>query len=170
MWIFGYGSLIWDKWETTRGCLRRVVAELLGFQRTFNKMSVENWGTQEKPGPTLNLAPEPSATCTGIAFEFSEEKRPEVLDYLRQREGRGFDLKQYEIRLEGGDRVAAIVAIYSGKNLLSGKSVIELAAMARVAEGVNGPCVDYVTNLAAKLSELGIDDPAVHDFQRLIQE
>jgi cation transport regulator ChaC len=112
---------------------------------------------------------EPSATCKGIAFEFPEKKRDEVVGYLKQREGRGFDLADQEIRLENGDRVTAIVAIYSGERLLNGKSLAELAAMARVADGLSGSCVDYVTNLAAKLAELGINDPVVRDFQRLIQ-
>jgi cation transport protein ChaC len=170
MWVFGYGSLMWDKWETTRGCLCRVVAELPGFQRTFNKGSIKNWGTRDKPGPTLNLAAESSASCKGVAFEFPEEKRREVLDYLKQREGKGFDLKPYEIRLENGDRVRAVAPIYSGKNLLTGRSLAELAAMARAAEGDEGPCTDYVRNIAAKLSELGISDPAVDKFRRLLKK
>lgn len=58
-----------------------------------------------------------------------------MLDYLEQREGKDFELKQQEIRLENGDLVMALVAIYSGKNLLSGRSVAELVTMARAAEG-----------------------------------
>jgi hypothetical protein len=61
--------------------------------------------------------------------------------------------------------------------LLVGKESVALAliryfgslkALARAAEGVNGPCIDYVTNLAVKLSELGINDPAVDDFLRAL--
>jgi hypothetical protein len=89
MWVFGYGSLMWDNWETAHGCLRHVVAVLPGLRRTFNKASVDHWGTKDKPCPTLNLAAEPSASCKGVAFEFPEEKRGEVLDYLTQREASG---------------------------------------------------------------------------------
>jgi len=28
LWIFGYGSLMWDGWENAHGCTRRVVADL----------------------------------------------------------------------------------------------------------------------------------------------
>jgi len=59
-------------------------------------------GTTDKPGPTLNLVADPSATCTGIAFQFPEEQGLKVLDYLKRREGKGFDLNQQEIRLENG--------------------------------------------------------------------
>jgi hypothetical protein len=116
VWVFGYGSLMWDNWETAHGCLRHVAAVLPGFRRAFNKPSVNRWGTRDKPCPTLNLAAEPLASCKGVAFEFPEEKRGEVLDYLAQREA-GFDLNEKEIRLENenGDSVMAVVAIYAGK-------------------------------------------------------
>lgn len=39
MWVFGYGSLMWDGWEQEFGCLRRCVAVLKGYRRTFNKAS-----------------------------------------------------------------------------------------------------------------------------------
>jgi cation transport protein ChaC len=168
MWVFGYGSLMWDNWETNHSCLRRVVARLPGFRRTFNKPSVKNWGTRDKPCPTLNLAAEPLAICSGVAFDFSEEKRREVLDYLKQREGKDFELTQQEIQLENGDLVIALVAIYSGRNFLSGRSVAELVTMARAAEGNCGSCVDYVRNIAVKLSELKIDDPAVDEIARTL--
>src|ERR1700738_4089117 len=130
VWVFGYGSLMWDNWEIVHGCLRHAVAVLPGFRRTFNKSSVNRWGTRDKPCPTLNLAAEPSASCKGVAFEFPEEKRREVLDYLTQREA-GFDLNEKEIRLENenGDSVMAVVAIYAGENLLSERSLSKVLAM-----------------------------------------
>ena len=169
MWVFGYGSLVWDKWETKIGCPRRVLAELPGFRRTFDKGSVKNWGSASNPCPTLNLAADPSRTCKGVAFEFPEEKRQKVIDYLKTREGKGFRLQQTEIRLENGDRVSAIVPIYSGKNLLGRRSPAELAAMARTAGGDNGKCVDYVRNIAMKLADLGVDDPDVDEFWRALK-
>jgi cation transport protein ChaC len=93
MWVFGYGSLMWDGWETRRGCLRRVIAELQGYVRSFNKLSVRNWGSRTYPGPTLNLIASTSS-CRGIAFEFPEERRAEVLAYLIQREGKNFRLNK----------------------------------------------------------------------------
>jgi cation transport protein ChaC len=42
MWVFGYGSLIWDGWENSYGCLRKCVAVLNGYRRTFNKASTKN--------------------------------------------------------------------------------------------------------------------------------
>jgi cation transport regulator ChaC len=70
--------------------------------------------------------------------------------------------------LDNGDRVSAIVPIYSGKHLLSGRSSAELAAMTRAAKGDDGECVDYVRNIAARLANLGIDDPDIDEFWRAL--
>jgi cation transport protein ChaC len=168
MWVFGYGSLAWDNWSDRFGCLRRVTAELPGFRRSFDKGSVRNWGSKDKPCPTLNLTTDPSRSCKGVAFEFPEEKRREVIAYLEKREGNGFSLQPLEVRLESGDRVNAVAPIYSGQNLLSGKSLADLANMVRIAQGVDGKCIDYARNIAAKLAELGIDDPEVDEFWRAL--
>jgi glutathione-specific gamma-glutamylcyclotransferase len=169
MWLFSYGSLMWDNWELSYGCLRRVVATLPGFRRAFNKASVKNWGTRENPGPTLNLVADSSSNCKGIAFEFPERERGRVLACLEKREGKGFRFEPQKVRLESGDWVDALVPIYSGKNVLSGKTLAELARMARKAHGTKGSSVDYVRNAAGKLELLGIDDAVVKDFLREIE-
>jgi cation transport regulator ChaC len=55
MWVFGYGSLMWDNWQALHGGANGVLAELKGYERSFNKASQVNWGTNTAPGPTLNL-------------------------------------------------------------------------------------------------------------------
>jgi cation transport regulator ChaC len=169
MWVFGYGSLIWDEWPAECGCLRYVAAELPGFTRTFNKGSVKNWGSPDNPCPTLNLAPDPSKICKGVAFEFPDDMQKAVVDYLKVREGKGFSLRHAEIRLESGERVFAMVPIYSGRNLLIGRSLTELVEMARKAQGAHGRCFDYARNIATKLADLGISDPGVDEFWRALE-
>ncbi len=168
MWVFSYGSLMWDNWEVDFGCLSRVRATLPGFRRVFNKASVKNWGTQQNPSPTLNVAADPSASCKGVAFEFAEDKRGRVLAYLKRREGEGFEFQDHRIQLDGGRWVNAVVPIYSG-NMLKGKTASELAEMARVAIGTQGTGIDYVRSVATKLAESGINDPAVESFLAAIE-
>jgi glutathione-specific gamma-glutamylcyclotransferase len=171
MWVFGYGSLMWDGWEAGYDCVRRVVATLPGFRRVFNKASVKNWGTRENPGPTLNVVADSSASCTGFAFEFPEQQGSKVLAYLKQWEGKGFRFDGRRVRLdESGTWVEAMVPIYSGGNVLIGKTTGQLARMARLAAGTKGPSIDYVRNVAAKLSRLEIDDAAVEEFFTAIEQ
>jgi cation transport protein ChaC len=71
MWVFAYGSLMWDGWESTNGCVRRTVALLPAYSRAFDKASVKRWSSKDVPCPTLSLVPLPGSSCLGIAFEFS---------------------------------------------------------------------------------------------------
>jgi hypothetical protein len=49
MWIFGYGSLMWDSWEQNFGCLGKEEAQLESFRRDFNKASTFRWGSRSAP-------------------------------------------------------------------------------------------------------------------------
>ena len=161
MWVFGYGSLMWDSWETKHGCSRRVVADLVGYCRRFNKASVRNWGTKVAPGPTLNLSKLDTGVCRGIVFQFPDALKMEVLTYLEKREGKAFPLHELLVRLEDQSKVSALVPLYNGPNVIEGKTTEELAAMVLNASGTDGTCLSYVNGIADKLSALGIIDPAV---------
>ena len=165
VWVFGYGSLIWDGWEVERGCVGREVATLPGYRRSFNKLSQRNWGTKRAPCPTLNLQADRSASCQGMAFAFPTARRNELLAYLNEREGRNFALHPLFISLHGGAGVEAFVPLYTGKNLCGDMSLDERVRMIRSARGTDGAGIDYVLGLAEKLDELGIVDPAVRELQ-----
>ena len=164
MWVFGYGSLMWDNWETKYFCTRRVVADLRGYCRRFNKASVRNWGTKATPGPTLNLSKLDTGVCRGIAFQFPDAQKMDILSYLKMREGKAFPLHKVVIHLEDQSKVSALVPLYNGVNVIEGKTEKELAAMVIAASGSDGTCLSYVNSIADKLSALGIDDPAVSDL------
>jgi glutathione-specific gamma-glutamylcyclotransferase len=167
MWIFGYGSLMWDGWETGRACLRRAAAELPGYARILNKLSVSNWGTEANPGPTLNLIAGDSS-CQGVAFEFDEAARADILAYITQREGKGFALKELPIVLQGGVEATALVPLYQGRNIIRATGTAEIAAMALKAKGTSGNCASYTEGVAEQLRKLGIADPAVAEMHRAL--
>ncbi len=168
MWVFGYGSLMWDGWEAERDCLRRVTAELRGYARAFNKLSVRNWGTRLHPGPTLNLIPADSL-CIGIAFEFSETSRGDIRAHLLEREGKNFNLNEQPIVLEDTSAVMALVPLYGGKNVLPAARASEVVGMALKANGTSGSCASYINAVFDHLSELGINDPAVSEVHKALQ-
>lgn len=161
IWIFGYGSLMWDGWESEFACQERAKATLSGYRRAFNKLSVANWGTKDAPCPTLNLQADGEASCQGMAFAFAAVDKDAVLARLQKREGKSFALKALSVRLGDGMQVEAYAPLYRGSNLRSGLSLDDQVRMVRAARGASGSGIDYVKGIAARLHALGIDDPAV---------
>ena len=169
MWVFGYGSLMWDSWEQQFNCVQRRIAELHGYSRSFSKASVKNWGSATSPGPTLNLDVAESAVCTGIVFEFKTEQEGDVTAYLARREGKGFELKPKSVVTDGGESVDALVPIYIGHNVIRGESLVELARRVANAKGTSGQCREYVRGVQLELNRLGISDPVVTEIWNAIE-
>src|SRR5690349_18168830 len=113
MWVFGYGSLMWDGWEQKVGGTHVDGAALANYRRSFNKKSTRNWGTSAAPGPTLGLEPSQNAVCTGTAFEFPEKQRTAVKKALKDREGESFELVELPLRLPDGREVHALTPVNS---------------------------------------------------------
>ncbi|MEY9575922.1 cation transport protein ChaC [Bradyrhizobium diazoefficiens] len=166
MWVFGYGSLMGDGWEVSRGCTRRSLANLSGYCRAFNKASVRNWGTKANPCPTLNLVPIASEMCRGVAFEFSDDRTEGIRAYLMEREGKAFALCSLPIQLDEGSHVGALVPIYEGKNIISVNDASELKRLIVRARGTNGSGIEYVTGVARELAAAGVVDPVVTKLMR----
>jgi len=169
-WVFGYGSLMWDGWETNYGCMRKTLATLDGYRRTFNKASTKNRGTKEAPCPTLNLEQHASGTCTGMAFEFPQERSKDMLAYLAQREGKDFELENITVRLQDGVDVQAKMPLYKGVNVISGVTLQQKAAMVCRAAGSKSSGVEYVREIARLLARLNIDDAAVKELWHEVQK
>ncbi|HLF83310.1 MAG TPA: gamma-glutamylcyclotransferase [Blastocatellia bacterium] len=170
MWVFGYGSLIWDGWEGEFGCTRKETATLRGYRRDFNKASVQNWGSDSTPGPTLGLEPLGEAECVGLAFEFPPTERERVLQVLRAREGPSFALEEKDVQLASGPTVRALVAVNdrSRTSYLGKQTVEERAKLAATAAGSSGLCRDYVKNIRDRLEALEIRDQAVEEFAAFV--
>lgn len=166
MWLFGYGSLMWDGWETAYGCLQRRPADLPGHSRVFNKKSLERWGTHARPGLTLNLAR--TGTCRGVAFQFDDAARDDIEAYLCARET--CSATEVPLALPDTHEVAALTYIYDGPRLIEdGLSLEARAAMILAAEGVAGSSYDYIKGVRAHLAELGVSDPEVEALWEAVE-
>ena len=158
MWLFGYGSLMWDGWEGAYRCLHRTPAQLEGHSRIFNKKSLERWGTHERPGLTLNLMR--TGICRGAAFEFEDAAKPDIKDYLSARETCA--ATEVTVQLPDATEVGAHTYIYDGPRLIEdGLSLQDRAAMILEAEGVAGSSYEYIRSVRAHLAALGVRDPEV---------
>lgn len=169
MWLFGYGSLMWDDWERRYACVRRVSAEAPGYRRIFNKKSLERWGTYDAPGLTLNLAlheRDEDDPCRGIAFQFPDTRQAEIEDYLSVRE----TCMACGIAVALPDEtVSARTYIYDGPRLIEhGLPLHKCARMILSAEGVAGSSYDYIRNVRAHLEGLGVVDREVDTLWRAV--
>lgn len=169
MWIFGYGSLMWDDWEKKFNGKKYEKAILFNYERSFNKKSVKNWGSSEKPCPTLGLEKNENSKCVGTAFEFDDDKEEDVLNYLKEREGRSFKIKKLKITLPDQRTVFAYTPIndINANTYIGNISIEKRAEMAKTAKGNDGNCLEYIKNLQGMLSKIGVNDTMVKDFYGL---
>src|SRR2546428_7074037 len=111
MWVFGYGSLMWDDWEACFKGTKYDRAKLRNYNRDFNKRSIKSRGTREQPCPTLGLVEHEGGECIGSAFLFEDKWQEVVLGYLNAREGSSFQLVKKDIELEDGRIIQAFIPI-----------------------------------------------------------
>jgi cation transport protein ChaC len=171
MWVFGYGSLIWDDWELCVGGSRVDYVVLIEHRRSLNKKSTKNWGTSKTPAPTLGLEPDQKANCIGTAFEFPDEQRTTVENLLRGREGKSFALVELPVRLPDGREVRALTSVNdrTKRTYIGDIPIAQRVSMAKTATGTCGTGLDYVRNIRNKLRSLNIVDTHVEEFFMLLE-
>jgi cation transport protein ChaC len=156
VWIFGYGSLIWN--PLLRFAERRV-AQAFGVHRGFYLWSQVNRGTPETPGLVLGL--DRGGQCGGVVYRLEPAG---LLDELRLLWRREMVLGAYRprwlaVRTDTGPvRAIAFVvdrrhAAYCGR--LADERIVSVALE---AHGHYGACADYLLETATALAQHGIAD------------
>lgn len=169
MWVFGYGSLLWNPGFTPT---QAVTATLDGFHRSFCMLSIHHRGTVEKPGLVLALD-EADAQCTGVAFAVAKDDEAQVLHELRARElvSSAYQEAMVPVALEDGRSVDALTYVIDPNH--DQYCHFDLETQARYiarAVGGRGPNPDYLYNTASHLETMGIDDPDMIWLVRRVRE
>jgi glutathione-specific gamma-glutamylcyclotransferase len=160
LWLFGYGSLIWNPGmpaaESVRACVR-------GYHRGLYLWSRVNRGTPEQPG--LVLALDRGGSCTGMALRLAGET---AMPHLRALWRREMAMGSYRpawlpCRLADGRRIAALafvmrrdVPTYTGK---LPDTVVK--TVFGCAHGRYGTTLDYVSRTVEALRQSGMPDRAL---------
>jgi len=162
LWVFGYGSLIWDPCFAP---VERVLAEIEGYRRSFCMWSIQYRGTPERPGLVLALDMEAGAVCRGVGFRVPVAERAGALRELRARELVSYAYREawVPMRLEDGREVTAVTYLADpGHAQYTGPlGAEEQARIITAASGNRGPNRDYLVNTVRHLAELGITDPGL---------
>ncbi|MBY6066717.1 gamma-glutamylcyclotransferase [Leisingera aquaemixtae] len=159
MWVFGYGSLLWNPGFPVA---RREVAVLHGYARSFCMSSIHHRGSEEKPGLVLALDAVEGAHCKGIALAVEGGHEEQTLADLREREliSSAYLERDLEVELGDGSMVTAVTYVIDPHHVqyCGGLSLEEQAQIIAHAVGGRGPNTEYLYNTAEHLAEIGLHD------------
>ena len=160
MWVFGYGSLLWNPGFDVA---EQVKARLTGYARSFCMRSIHHRGTDEAPGLVLALDEASEAQCNGVALRVAPGTEDATLAYLREREliSSAYLERMLDITLEGARTVRAVTYVIDPDHVqyCGGLSLEEQALIIAQAVGGRGPNAEYLFNTADHLHALGVADP-----------
>jgi cation transport protein ChaC len=167
VWIFAYGSLMWNPEMRFEEALP---ARVHGYHRSFCLYSPEYRGTREKPGLVLGL--DRGGSCRGIAYRLPAATLANEIDLLWTREMTGFVYHMTKLRIvTAGGRVSGYAFTvrrdsgdYAGR--LPHDVVARIVATSR---GDRGTGRDYLAYTVQHLDELGIPDGALHRISALVR-
>ncbi len=160
MWVFGYGSLLWNPGFPVAKSKR---ATLMDYARSFCMSSIHHRGTEEKPGLVLALDEQQGANCKGLALAVEAGHEDRTLDELREREliSSAYVERMLDVHLEGGEVVNAVTYVIDPHHVqyCGGMPLEDQANIIAHAVGGRGPNTEYLYNTAEHLAEIGLRDP-----------
>lgn len=165
VWVFGYGSLIWN---SAFAPAERRRAVLHGYRRAFCFWTVSARGTPERPGLGLGLEAAPGACCRGVALRIAAATETADLERLWAREMYSAVYRPVWVPLlpagtpEGPDpapfTALAFVADPAHPQYCPPLSQMQQARIIAGASGQFGRCSDYLATMVAHLDEAGEPD------------
>jgi cation transport protein ChaC len=167
VWIFGYGSLIWNP---AFHFVEQRMVRVHGYHRAYCLWTPLGRGTPEHPGLMLGL--ENGGSVTGVAFRIDEALVREEMMIIFKRELLSGAYRARWVNAqsdEGPVRTVAFVINHTHPRY-AGKLEDDLIARTiATACGKIGSCREYLENTVAKLDELGIPDRNMHDLLQRVR-
>ena len=168
LWVFGYGSLIFDPGMAVAESVR---ARVTGYRRRFCMWSIHHRGSEAEPGLVLALEEAAGATCDGIAFRAAEPEA--ALAALRERELISSAYLEVTVPLRAADgrdlRALAYVIDPAHRQYAADLTLEEQARVIATAHGGRGPNSDYLFRANAALHDHAIADPDLDRLERMVR-
>ena len=168
VWVFGYGSLVWNP---AFEFAERLRGRIYGFHRAYCIWTPLGRGSPENPG--LMLALDRGGSCAGAAFRIAADQLVEELSILWSRE---MALDSYvptwvTIHTAVGQVAGLTFTINRNHERYAGRLAPEIiAGYLATAEGYLGTSAEYLANTVAHLGELGVRDATLIDLQRRVKQ
>ena len=167
VWIFAYGSLMWDPGFAF---CEAAPAMVRGYHRRFCVYSHGYRGTPNRPGLVLGL--DRGGACKGIAYRVPAVDLPAAMSYLWDREMKSgvYRLKEFSVAIPGGEASAvAFVVARSHPRYAPGLTELQTARLIRQGIGQRGSSLQYLENTTRELERLGVVDGALLRLERRVK-
>lgn len=165
LWVFGYGSLMWDPAFRFAEVRRAHVAD--HARRFILKDSYGGRGTADLPGMLAAL--DYGAGCDGLVFRIAAADVAAETEILWRREMAGpayhavFVVADTEL---GSVQALAFTADHASAAIVGDISRAEQVQFIATGAGFFGSSLDYLANIAAHFAALGIEDAEVSGLMR----
>ncbi|XDA98434.1 gamma-glutamylcyclotransferase [Sulfitobacter sp. LCG007] len=165
LWVFAYGSLMWDPALRFVEVRRAYAPE---HARRFIFKDVSGWrGTPEAPGVMAAL--DQGTGCEGLAFRIASDEIDEESRHLWKREKFGPTYTPAFIPVDLGDqqvRALTFLADHGAHSIHPDLPYGEQVRFAATGSGWYGSSFEYVENIARQFEALAIEDPHVTGLLR----
>jgi len=164
VWIFAYGSLMWDPgfvFEEVR------MANVAGYSRKFCLVTEIGRGSPQMPG--LMAALDHGGSCQGLVFRITADAVETETRIIWEREMITWGYVPTFVSAQTDDgtiEALTFVANPDGDRYKPNASPDEAAQMIVTGSGFLGRNIDYLENLNAQLELLGLHDEDCVDLQR----
>jgi cation transport protein ChaC len=167
LWIFGYGSLMWNP---AIHVTESRPALLQGYSRRFAMRLVFGRAMPDRPGLMMCLVP--GGNCHGVAHRIAAQAVESETRILWMREMLSGAYTPTWVDLDFGQgqtRGVTFVINEAHPRYLPGLAVAEKAARIAVAEGPLGSNRDYLYRTAEALAANGLTDPYIDDMMARVR-
>lgn len=162
VWVFAYGSLMW---RPGFPFVEAHSALLRGYHRSLCLYSTVYRGTKERPGLVFGL--DRGGSSRGRAYRVAAADAAAVLRYLDDREITYEAYRRHLVPVALDDRrVEAFTYIINpnGPRYAGGLSHGRVIDLILQGHGIEGPCLEYVSNAVREMTKLGITGGRIHDL------
>ena len=167
LWIFGYGSLMWDPGFQHA---EAQPATVHGYHRRFCVYSHNYRGTRARPGLVLGL--DRGGACKGIAYRVPRRHAKATLAYLWEREldGGVYRFRKLKARLARRTVEAfSCVVDRAHPSYAAELSIEETARLICQGVGKRGLCLHYLENTVRHIEALGLTDGHLHRLAEVVR-
>jgi len=160
LWVFGYGSLMWDPAFRFAEVRRAHVSD---YERRFILKDVFG-GRGNRDAPGLMAALDPGNGCEGLLFRIAAENVDEETEVIWRREKVGPAYKAEFVDADIKDkRVQALtfVADHDAKLIDASLTRAQQIEYLATGSGFLGTSLEYLQNIADQFALMGIEDEEV---------